>query len=459
MADFASACVNLEVPLDYGDPTAGNTHIALIRHTGNEPESGEDILFNPGGPGVSGIDFFLRFARETHNNHIFPPKYNLVSFDPRGVGQSGINVDCFVLNQQRINRGFGSPGFERPYFSPQLAQLSREHYFDTQPQAVRSDDWYGMRNILSHAEAFGEYCTRAYNGSDARYAGTVAVAQDLLHFIKLRAVYQNKTIEEAKLNFFGLSYGSALGTTFAALYPQRVGFMILDGVEDVVDYYIGDHYGSITQLDAMVGEFFQHCYNAGSSCGFYKNDSSATALQARFDALLDALHDRPIALSDPSQLGFPTIAISHDLLFIILLALYNPHADFEELAHVMLRFEERKQQVVKNLDFSQSNLVSYDCKEQQESKEQHKYEQDMSLLAITCIDTQARGKSSATTVEELKTMIELSGRYSKYFGALWNGQGAIWCGFMQGIKPPDNQIFRGELHRSTPTRSDSRNVL
>ncbi|KAF1975898.1 hypothetical protein BU23DRAFT_597266 [Bimuria novae-zelandiae CBS 107.79] len=255
---FADTCMNLKVPLDYDNYTLGPTVVAFIRHEGNEPEYNQDIMINPGGPGGSGIEFLLGFAQETHNDYAFPLRYNLVSFDPRG--------------------------------------MSRKRYLESQFEVVHSDDYYSMRNILAHAEAFGNYCTRAYNGTNARYAGTAAVAQDMLHFLNLHAMQPNQREQVVKLNFFG------------AIYGTHVGHMLLNGAEDVPDYYNGDHYGSIVQINEIVALFFERCYRDGTHCAFYQNDTSPAAMQARFDAVLKKLHNHPLALIRSPPLPPTTIS-------------------------------------------------------------------------------------------------------------------------------------------------------
>jgi pimeloyl-ACP methyl ester carboxylesterase len=72
-----------------------------------------------------------------------------------------------------------------------------------------------------------------------KYANTVAVAYDMRHYIELRARSLGRAPEDAKHWYYGQSYGTILGQTFATLFPHRIERMILDGVSDTNDYYEG----------------------------------------------------------------------------------------------------------------------------------------------------------------------------------------------------------------------------
>ncbi|KAF2690683.1 hypothetical protein K458DRAFT_412031 [Lentithecium fluviatile CBS 122367] len=141
-----------------------------------------------------------------------------------------------------------------------------------------------MRQLLAAAEVAGAWCRRY---PDARYAGTVAVVGDLLYYVKLRAEQQGKVVSKVQLNFHGESYGTLLDITFAALYPDRVGRMVLDGMVDVNDWYTGDSATETRLLDAIVDDILAQCYEDGQHCAFYDGDDSFEALKARLDNLMD----------------------------------------------------------------------------------------------------------------------------------------------------------------------------
>lgn len=96
----------------------------------------------------------------------------------------------------------------------------------------------------------------------------------MLYFAELMAESRGESKDEAKLNFFGVSYYSILGTTFTQLFPDRVGRMIIDGVMEPSDYYDGAWTKSVARADDAVRAFASQRFDAGTKCPFYANDSN-----------------------------------------------------------------------------------------------------------------------------------------------------------------------------------------
>ncbi len=182
---FGFQCATLEVPLDYGDPDGEQIEIALtrVRATGNDRIG--SLLFNPGGPGGSGIDFLTAAASRV------PPelaaRFDLVSFDPRGVGASSA-IECDVD-------------------------------LDDTPALAAGDDaaWVAL---VSDAERQAEQCTEASNAL-ARFVGTNSAARDLDEI--------REALGDDQLSYVGFSYGTRLGAVYAELFPDRVRALVLDG--------------------------------------------------------------------------------------------------------------------------------------------------------------------------------------------------------------------------------------
>jgi pimeloyl-ACP methyl ester carboxylesterase len=206
-------------------------------------------------------------------------KHSLVGIDPRGMNNSGSSSDCFS----------GYPFQSRNAFLPQAFALA-----DMTSDTV-------LRNQHQDILAYGKWCTRMYsvNGT-AKYASSVATAQDMLHYVELRAQELGQQPEEAKLWYYGISYGSILGPTFASLYPSRIGRMIIDGVLDMEDYYNGGWETSIDETDDAARYFFIRCYGAGPQlCSFHQNATSWQELKQRYWNIMDSLQTSPIGLGDP----------------------------------------------------------------------------------------------------------------------------------------------------------------
>lgn len=254
------SCSLLTVPLDYSNPSIGTTNIAYIKLASNLTTA-QDIVINPGGPGGSGVDTVLS-AGSTLAEYL-GPSYNIIGFDPRGVGQSGPNLDCFPNAPEA--KAQVAATFGRPIDGQDPSSLSQE---------------------FAKAGAYGEWCSRVHEGGNAKYANTPANAEDMLNYVERAAVLSGNAKEDAKLWYWGFSYGTALGATFASMFPDRVGRVILDGVVDSEEYYRGSWSGNMAQSDEAVESFFTYCHAAGpEKCAFWAN--STQQISARLSAIID----------------------------------------------------------------------------------------------------------------------------------------------------------------------------
>jgi pimeloyl-ACP methyl ester carboxylesterase len=248
-------------------------------------------------------------------------EHNIVSFDPRGVNNSDINLDCFRGVTGAIG-GFMLQAFTRPSGDG--------------PETARRRQWKLGRKL-------GERCTAAQGPKKlSRYANTVAVANDMRHYIELRARSLGNPVEKSRLWYYGVSYGTVLGATFAALFPDRVGRMILDAVQDADDYYSGRWLSSLRDTDATVRTFFESCFEAGKErCAFHGNAESAEQLEDRFNRILDFYTEQPETVpidvqgaSSPFIIDFPEI-----VKLSAFMAAYNPIQGFPILAGYLALLE------------------------------------------------------------------------------------------------------------------------
>ncbi|WP_420180199.1 alpha/beta hydrolase [Paenarthrobacter sp. TA1.8] len=185
-------CGKVQVPKDYANPASGDITLSVIKlpSTGNKQGS---ILVNPGGPGGSGVDF-IKDAGNTHFTEKLRANYDVVGFDPRGVGRSA-PVTCMTDAER---------------------DAAREKVF-------RKNTDEGLAAALAFNKAFAEQCAQQ-TGDVLGHIDTVSAAKDL---DILRAV-----ANDAKLNYLGFSYGTFLGSTYASLFPDNVGRVVLDGAVD-----------------------------------------------------------------------------------------------------------------------------------------------------------------------------------------------------------------------------------
>ena len=209
--------------------------MAFIQHASNLTDA-QDILINPGGPGNSGVGVVLEAVSLLRP--YLGQKYNLIGFDPRGVNNSGLRLDCFPD-------------------APAVAQ-----YYDSQIlQPINPYSKASISETFALADGFGQLCSNTHRDSKVGYANSVAVAGDMLHFAKLRAPKEAPE-EDVRLNYYGASYGTALGTAFATLHPEHVGKFVLDGVVDAEDYFMGGWRENLLQADDCVRSFSKFCFNA-----------------------------------------------------------------------------------------------------------------------------------------------------------------------------------------------------
>jgi pimeloyl-ACP methyl ester carboxylesterase len=188
---IGAQCATLSVPLDWAHPNGVTINLALSKLPAADPsQRAGELLFNPGGPGGGGAETV------EYGGNQFPAqlrdRFDLIGFDPRGVGRSTPTISC-----------------TQPPFDPSVTQFPA-----TQAQFDR---------LVAHNRALGEDCLRQ-TGPLLGHLDTISVAHDL-DAIRV-------ALGESKITFLGLSYGTLIGNIYAHLYPQRVRAMVLDGPLD-----------------------------------------------------------------------------------------------------------------------------------------------------------------------------------------------------------------------------------
>ncbi|KRD18837.1 MULTISPECIES: alpha/beta hydrolase [unclassified Streptomyces] len=187
-------CATMKAPLDYAEPGAGDVRLAIARKKATGPGKRlGSLLVNPGGPGGSAVGYLQQYAGIGYPAAV-RARYDMVAVDPRGVARSE-PVECLD--------------------GPEMDAYTQT---DTTPDDRRErDELVGA--YKKFAEACGARSTRLL-----RHVSTVGAARDM---DILRAI-----LGDGKLTYVGASYGTFLGATYAGLFPNRVGRLVLDGAMD-----------------------------------------------------------------------------------------------------------------------------------------------------------------------------------------------------------------------------------
>jgi pimeloyl-ACP methyl ester carboxylesterase len=218
-------CATASAPLSWNDPEAGSIELALIRLTARGEKVGS-LLVNPGGPGGSGVDY-LRSAASTLGDPL-KESFDIVGFDPRGVGDS-TRVECF--GDARKDEA-----------------LSKDFDLDTDE---------GIAAAREETRAWAQACAEN-TGELLGNVDTQSAAKDM---DMLRAVLGDK-----KLNFLGYSYGTQLGATYAGLFPERVGRLVLDGGIDVTLTSEETSAGQAVGFENAMRAYVEDCLADAGSC-------------------------------------------------------------------------------------------------------------------------------------------------------------------------------------------------
>ncbi|MFE9479254.1 alpha/beta hydrolase [Streptomyces spororaveus] len=225
-------CATARVPLDYRRPTGRTLSLAVTRRPAADPAHRTGVLvLHPGGPGNSGVDF----ARNSYEAlpASLRDSFDVVGYDMRGVARSG-QVECWDDKEYSaaVDGARGVPG----------------------PGALKEAVRQGARFAAACQERSGDLVPFIGTGSNARDI-------DLLR----------QALGEETLSFYGRSFGSYVGTVYAAQFPRRVRAMVLDGGYDPRRYadvpYAYDA-GQFVALDAAVGRFLDWCGRDAAVCGF-----------------------------------------------------------------------------------------------------------------------------------------------------------------------------------------------
>jgi len=260
-------CARLRVPLDYAKPDGDPITLGLLRSPAAERDRRiGSLVVNPGGPGVAGLSAAVRVAREVRGGEV-GRRFDVVGFDPRGVGSSEPQVRCLTDDERDEER-------------------ADDDELDTSPA--------GIEKVERDQREFAARCAERTGNGAAMLAnlGSRDVARDL---DVLRSV-----LGDEGLNYVGYSYGTRIGSTYAEAFPANARALVLDGALD-------PNQDPVTELVAQ-GEGFQVAFDDFVAWCVRRQDCAlgrdAGAAVGEFHELVRPLGDDPLELRDGRVLSY-----------------------------------------------------------------------------------------------------------------------------------------------------------
>ena len=247
-----SECGTMEVPFDYSDPSVGKFTLRMRRHPASDPSKRiGSMLVNPGGPGFGGQ--YLAENADGIFGTALVQRFDIIGWDPRGTGESTPAVDCFDNYDDYVS------------YDPTPSN-------DAEKQA-----------IIDISKKFADACEKE-SGSILPYISTNNTARDM------DAIRQ--ALGEDKITYFGFSYGSELGATWATMFPGTVRAAVLDGAADPTADAITGSLQQAAGFEKELNAFLDQCAK-NSACEFNNGGNPGKAL----DALIKKVDAKPVAVS------------------------------------------------------------------------------------------------------------------------------------------------------------------
>ncbi|MEN9645029.1 MAG: hypothetical protein RL238_1698 [Actinomycetota bacterium] len=246
----------LEVPLDWSDPDGDTISLYVVRHRAVDPDRRiGTLLVNPGGPGFGGSG--LAYSADSVYGQDLLDRFDIVGWDPRGTGYSEPYVDCI-------------------------------DDYDTYFALDSSPDTDAERAaLIDGAGDFAAACDRK-NGDLLAHVSTADTARDM------NAI--REALEEDRISYFGFSYGSELGATWATMFPDTVRAAVLDGAVDPTVDYFHQNVQQAAGFEAAFDTFLAQC-SAEPACVFHNGGDAEGA----FDELHSRIETTPVEGDDPSR--------------------------------------------------------------------------------------------------------------------------------------------------------------
>ncbi|KAL8280865.1 hypothetical protein RQP46_006869 [Phenoliferia psychrophenolica] len=304
-------CAYLTVPMDYSSPRPNETvSLALRKLPATVPVKDRlgSLFINPGGPGGSGTSLVLRAGLQL--SVIVEGRYDILSWDPRGVNLTSPPLDCFETDGD-------SNRFVHDLQHIGLPSATRDASFAKNESSAAELAW--MYKSEAFQSTLSGACAARGHQLLLRSSSTAFVVRDMVSILD--------ALGEEKLSYWGFSYGTILGATFAAMFPEKVQRVVLDGVSSAA-LYTSDmfEWGRSGMDDTMktYQGFLDSCAESGpKGCALATTDlTTSKDIGSKIDQIRSDLLARPLSVP-VSKVG-PGILTTSDINYAIFTALYAP---------------------------------------------------------------------------------------------------------------------------------------
>ena len=381
------------------------------------------------------VDSALDPRDDLRETKAMPQYFDIIAIDSRGLNNSTPCFSCF----------------------PTLA--SRQVWtWDSAAEGILGSSNLSFQTKWARMQAIGNGCPRKAMDSEssgdqlALYANTTPQIADMVAILELHGKWREREAQqemtnakghlsdeqrlrilertrwrknEEKLNFWGFSYGTVIGATFAAMQPHRVRRVVLDGVVDTEDYYTGQRLTALFDTDHELERLAQHCYTAGPKhCALYA-DAGMQEILRKVQNLIASLKRNPVGIPGTAGLG-PHLITYSDVVRAVFNSLYAPIQEFPTLAKglnnllngngtafAVLEQQQQHQQLTNHLleqcDHENMPYASQQCHIQRHSPGDTR-------TAIICTDSNTTFAMTPSDFEKyIETLQQQSGMFAEMF--------------------------------------------
>lgn len=371
-------CASIEVPVDYTEPEGDTTKIRMQR-VASKQDTDQVLFVNPGGPGGSGMQFAKMAGAALSKD--MRDAFDIVGLDPRGVGESS-PLECLTDKQ-----------FD--------ASISLDPTPETADEIAENQ---------AAIKKMGKACL-ANSGALAKNVDTQSAAKD--------QDIARALLGQEKLDWYGASYGTQLGATYADLFPEKVGRMVLDGAVDTALDSVGMSKGQAEGFHRALVAYLESCIDEGSCVAGSTVDEGVDTIAKLFETL----DKKPMKLKDGRLLteshalyGVAVTLYSKDSWSMLTMALQQ-----------VLNGDPKALMFLADMYFERSSDGTFANNSGQV------------ISAINCLDSPG-GLSSAEVKEIIPEFIEVSPAFGKFLA--W---GTASCNYwpLESDTPQQKTVAKG----------------